>query len=199
MMNNRFALLLALTLAFGAGIGTCLWWHEKNTPKSEEQSKILLEKVKTVAKLITVEGYFSEVFNYKDYWGYDVFLFQKKALVLVKAKVSVGYDLGQMKMNADGKTKTLTISQLPEPQILSIDHDLSYYDISEGTFNSFSAEDYSKIQEKVKNFIKEKAEQSDLNQKAKAQGNQMLEVIKFMAESAGWSFKIEANNNNINN
>lgn len=194
MINNRFALLLALALAFGAGIGTCLWWHEKSMPKSEEQSKILLEKVKTVAKLITVEGYFSEVYNYKDYWGYDVFLFQKKALVLVKAKVSFGYDLGQMKMNADGKTKTLIISQLPEPQILSIDHDLSYYDITEGTFNSFSAEDYSKIQDKVKNFIKEKAAQSDLKQRAQTQGNQMLEVIKFMTESAGWKFKIEQHN-----
>jgi hypothetical protein len=199
MVNNRFALLVALTLAFGAGLATCFWWHHKATPKSEEQAKILLEKVKTVAKLITVEGYFSEVYNYKDYWGYDVFLFQKKALVLVKAKVSVGYDLGQMTMNADGKTKTLIISQLPEPQILSIDHDLSYYDISEGTFNSFSAEDYSKIQEKVKDFIKQKANESDLNQRAKTQGNQMLEVIKFMTESAGWTFNIGGNNGAIKN
>ena len=119
------------------------------------------------------------------------FPFQKKALVLVKARVSVGYDLGLMNMKADSKTKTFSISQPPQPQILSIDHDLSYYDISEGTFNSFSAEDYTKIQGKVKDFIRDKAEQSDLKQRAQTQGNQMLEVIRFMVEGAGWTMKIE--------
>ena len=190
-MSRQFIGILLLALAFGAGIGVCQWWHGKSTPQSEEQSKILLEKVKTVAKLITVEGYFSEVYNYKDYWGYDFFPFQKKALVLVKARVSVGYDLGLMNMKADSKTKTFSISQPPQPQILSIDHDLSYYDISEGTFNSFSAEDYTKIQGKVKDFIRDKAEQSDLKQRAQTQGNQMLEVIRFMVEGAGWTMKIE--------
>lgn len=190
-MSNRLTGLLLLALAFGSGIGVCQWWHGRSTPQSEEQSKVLLEKVKTVAKLITVEGYFSEVYNYKDYWGYDFFPFQKKVLVLVKAKVSVGYDLGVMNMKTDSKTKTLTVSQLPQAQVLSIDHDLSYYDISEGTFNSFSAEDYTKIQEKVKDFIKDKAEQSDLKQRAQTQGNQMLDVIRFMVESAGWEMVVE--------
>jgi predicted SPOUT superfamily RNA methylase MTH1 len=190
-MNNRLVLILLLALSFGAGIGVCQWWHDKQTPQVEEQSKVLLEKVKTVAKLITVEGYFSEVYNYKDYWGYDFSPFQKKALVLVKARVSVGYDLAKMNMKADSKTKTLTVSQPPQAQVLSIDHDLSYYDISEGTFNSFSAEDYSKIQVKVKDFIKEKAEQSDLKQRAQTQGNQMLDVIRFMVESAGWKMVVE--------
>jgi hypothetical protein len=191
-MTSHFTKILLVALGFSAGIIVCQWWHGRSAPQSEEQAKVLLEKVKTVAKLITVEGYFSEVYNYKDYWGYDFFPFQKKVLVLVKAKVSVGYDLGVMNMKADSKNKTLTISQLPQAQVLSIDHDLSYYDISEGTFNSFSAEDYTKIQGKVKDFIKDKAEQSDLKQRAQTQGNQMLDVIRFMVESAGWKMVVEA-------
>jgi hypothetical protein len=196
-MTNHFTKILLLALGFSAGIIVCQWWHGRSAPQSEEQAKVLLEKVKTVAKLITVEGYFSEVYNYKDYWGYDFFPFQKKVLVLVKAKVSVGYDLGVMNMKADGNTKTLTVSQLPQVQVLSIDHDLSYYDISEGTFNSFSAEDYTKIQGKVKDFIKDKAEQSDLKQRAQTQGNQMLDVIRFMVESAGWKMVVESGNPTI--
>ena len=62
-----------------------------------EQSQVLMEKIKTVAKLVTVEGYFSEVYDYQDYWNYDVSMFRKKALIRVKAKVSVGYDLSKMK------------------------------------------------------------------------------------------------------
>lgn len=192
-MTKNTHIILLLLVGMLLGIGVCHWWQDRKQPQAEEQSKVLLEKVKTVAKLITVEGYFSEVYNYKDYWGYDFFPFQKKALVLVKAKVSVGYDLGTMNMKADSKTKTLYVSQPPLPQILSIDHDLSYYDISEGTFNSFSAEDYTKIQGKVKDFIKEKADQSDLKQKAQAQGNQMLDVIRFMVESAGWKMQTTTN------
>jgi hypothetical protein len=196
-MTNHFTKILLLALGFSAGIIVCQWWHGRSAPQSEEQAKVLLEKVKTVTKLITVEGYFSEVYNYKDYWGYDFFPFQKKVLVLVKAKVSVGYDLGLMNMKADSKTKTLTVSKLPQAQVLSIDHDLSYYDISEGTFNSFSAEDYTKIQGKVKDFIKDKAEQSDLKQRAQTQGNQMLDVIRFMVESAGWKMVVETGNPTI--
>jgi predicted SPOUT superfamily RNA methylase MTH1 len=191
-MNNRYTTFLIFIIAFAAGIFLCRWWYQQSSTHVSEQSKVLLERVKTVTKLITVEGYFSEVYDYKDYWGYDVFLFQKKALVLVKAKVSVGYDLEAMNIKADDKTKTMIISQLPQAQILSIDHSLSYYDISEGTFNSFSAEDYTKIQDKAKDFIRQKAEESDLKQRAQTQATQMLEVIRLMVENAGWTLKVNS-------
>jgi hypothetical protein len=38
-------------------------------------------------------------------------------------------------------------------ELISLDHTLDYYDISEGTFNSFSAEDYNKINNDVKEHI----------------------------------------------
>lgn len=193
MISKSFIYVLLIALGFGLGIALFQWWYAKDVPKVEQQSQVLLERVKTVSKLITVEGYFSEVMNYKDYWGYDFFLFQKKALILVKAKVSVGYDLSAMNLKSDSNTKTITITLPPEPQILSIDHDLSYYDIKEGTFNSFTAEDYTKMQGKAKEFIKEKAEKSDLKEKARIQGNQMIDVIRFMVEGAGWRLNLEEN------
>jgi hypothetical protein len=193
MISRNFIFILILALTFGLGIAFYQWWDNKDAPKVEEQSQVLLERVKTVSKLITVEGYFSEVMNYKDYWGYDFFLFQKKALILVKARVSVGYDLAAMNLKSDTNTKTITLTEPPAPQILSIDHDLSYYDIKEGTFNSFTAEDYTKMQGKAKEFVREKAEKSDLKEKATLQGNQMMDVIRFMVESAGWKLNIEKN------
>ncbi len=191
MNTTRFANLLFMVLLFGAGFMVCKYFNAPKEINAQEQSKVLLEKVQTVAKMITVEGNFSEVYNYKDYWGYDFFPFQKKAIILVDAKVSVGYDLKKMNMRSDAITKTLTISDLPEAEILSLDHSLKYYDISEGTFNSFSPSDYNLLQEKVKDFIRKKAEESDLKSKAKQQGNQMLDVIRFMVESAGWKLVLE--------
>nr|MBP7185061.1 DUF4230 domain-containing protein [Saprospiraceae bacterium] len=165
--------------------------HKDNVVK-QESADVLLEKIKYVSKLVTVEGYFSELYNYKDYWKYDWWPFQRKALIRVKAKVSAGYDLSQMKISADPKLKQITVSNLPKPQILSIDHDLDYYDISEGTFNSFTPEDYSRISGNAKKIIIEKANQSDLLAKAKAQGNQNIEMMRFIAESAGWTLKIDS-------
>ena len=153
---------------------------------AEEQSKVLLEKIKTVSKLITVEGYFSEIYDYKEYWGYDLSPFRKKALIRVKAKVSVGYDLSKMRVEANSATRTVTISNMPDPEILSIDHDLDYYDISEGTFNSFTEADYNKMNAAAKEKVRKEALNSDLFVTAEDESAQALEIIEFMVEGIGW-------------
>ena len=190
-MTTRFLNLLFAVLLFGAGYMTHKLLVSAKEVTAEEQSKVLLEKIREVAKLVTVEGNISEVYNYKDYWGYDFFPFQKKAIILVDAKVSVGYDLQKMNMRSDALTKTVTISTLPNPEILSLEHDLKYYDISEGTFNNFSPKDYTDLQVKVKDFIRQKAEESELKRRANTQGNKMIDMIRFMVEGAGWTLVIE--------
>jgi len=175
-----------LLIAFGIFWATRSYYtYEAVT--AEEQSQVLLEKIKTVAKLVTVEGYFSEVYDYQDYWKYDISPLRKKALVRIKAKVSVGYDLTQMKIEAFPDQKKMVISNLPDPSILSIDHDLDYYDISQGTFNSFTEADYNKINRNAKEMIRKNAETSDLFIAAEVQSNQLLDIIRFMVEGAGWT------------
>ncbi len=174
-----------------AGASFYGWQYYQNwkTIKTEEEARVLVEKIKTVSKLITVEGSFSEIYDYKDYWGYDLSPFRKKALVRVNAKVSVGYDLNQMKVEAFPTEKRIVISNLPDPEILSIDHDLDYYDLSEGTFNSFSTEDYNKINTNAKAEIEKKALESDLFLVAEEQSDNMLEMIGVMVESIGWELE----------
>ncbi|MEL7119263.1 MAG: DUF4230 domain-containing protein [Bacteroidota bacterium] len=191
-MLKRLLYLLGFIVVFGFGVLlTRYYFTLKIEEKIEENSTVLLEKIKTVAKLITVEGYFSEVYNYKDYWGYDWGIFRKKALMRVKAKVSVGFDLSKMKIEAREEEKLIIISQLPEAEILSIDHDMDYYDLKEGTFNSFTEQDYNKLQENAKKYIEAKARESELFDEAKAQGNQMIDLIAFITEAAGWTIKVE--------
>ena len=158
---------------------------------SEEQSQVLMERIKAVTKLVTVEGYFSEIYDYEDYWNYDISLFRKKALIRVKAKVSVGYDLTKMSIEVIPERKLLIISDLPDPSIISIDHDLDYYDITEGTFNTFSEEDYNMMNRNAKEKIKQAAISSDLFLAAEEQSNNMLDLIKFMVEGAGWQLQFK--------
>ena len=140
-----------------------------------------------VYKVVTVEGHFSEVYDYQDYWGYDFSPFRKKALVRVKAKVLAGYDLDNFQLTTYPQEKRIVISHLPQPEILSVEHDMDYYDLTEGTFNAFTTADHNKIQAKAKEFIVTKAKESNLLQSAATQGKEALEMIEFIAESAGWT------------
>jgi Protein of unknown function (DUF4230) len=190
---NRLLVLVALVVVFGVGFLLAKYWFEpKEKLVSQEDATVLLEKIKTVSKLVTVEGYFSELYNYKDYWTYDWSIFRKKALLRVKARVSAGYDLSNMKIDMLPDQKRIIITRIPkEPQIIAIDHSIDYYDISEGSFNSFSESDYNKLNRNARDFIEKKAKESDLLPRARTQGLQILDLIRFMGENAGWTVQMD--------
>jgi len=188
-MTKGFVQLLLLLVVFALG-GWLSYQYFVAKSKPVEDSTVLLEKIQTVTKLITVEGQFSELYNYNEYQGYFTMLWDKKVLVRVRATVSVGYDLENMNLQADPATRTIYMSALPEPEILSIDHSLDYYDISEGLFATFTPEDYTRINQRAKDLIRDQALQSKLMPAAREQADKMLELIEFMVESAGWKLRI---------
>jgi hypothetical protein len=191
-MRSITNLLLAIALILLLG-GAWYLGSRFDLPgiQKEEHQKVLLEKVKTVAKLVTVEGYFSEVYDYKDYLHFDIFPLRKKALVRVKAKVSIGYDLEKLKIEAIADQHLIRISQIPEPEIISLEHDLDYYDLTEGVFNNFTEGDYNRLNKNAKNFIRNVALESDLAQIARDKKNGLLEIMEFMVENSGWQLIIE--------
>lgn len=186
----RLFYLLLMLLAFLLG-GWLSWkYFSPERTKPSEDATVLLEKIKAVAKLSTVEGSFSEVYNYSEYSGYFSFFWDKKVLVRVRATVSAGYNLEHLNIQADPATKTIRINGIPRAEILSIDHDLDYYDISEGIFSSFKPEDYNRINQRAKDLIREKAMKSNLLTAAEEHGAEMLELMQFMVEGAGWQLEI---------
>ena len=174
--------LLAAGVFVGVRFGSQSWFATHET----EKSTVLLQEIKDVMKLVTIEGYFSEVYDYKDYYWADWKPFSKKALIRVKAKVSIGYDLEQMTFRADGLTKTIYITGLPKPELLSIDHDLDYYDLQEGSFNSFSTEDYNTLNKRAKDFITSKVEDSELYDRAEEQISDVQAMVESMVVGQGW-------------
>lgn len=187
-MKNAPSLLALIVACVIGGIITYQYFVPKQN--RVESASVLLEKIQAVAKLTTVEGQFSEVYNYSEYQGYFSFFWDKKVLVRVRATVAAGYDLEQLHFEADPITKTIRMSALPEPQILSIDHTLDYYDISEGIFESFSPEDYNRINQRAKDMIREHAEKSNLLPAAREQADKMIDLIRFMVEGAGWKLEV---------
>jgi hypothetical protein len=144
-----------------------------------------------VSKLVTLEGYFSEIYSEEDTKNYYLFYSTKRALIKVKAKVSAGYDLSNMKMEADVTQKILRISNIPQPSIISIDADISYYDIANGVFNQFTKDDYTRLYAKAKELITNQASNSDFMNKVKTQGIQHFDALKVLAQSMGWKVVFE--------
>lgn len=153
-----------------------------------ENSMLIQEQINNVSKLIVTEGHFAEVYNYKDsqqLFG-PLITANKKALVVVNAEVTVGYDLSLIKFDIDEDTKTLRILDIPAPEI-KINPDFEYYDVTADYLNQFNAEDYNKIKRNVNASLMKKIEASTL--KSNAENRLLSELSKFLVltNSLGWT------------
>lgn len=192
-MGKSLSNLIAILLVFGAGIFASQFF-DFNWKKSVEENEavIVLERVKKVAKLVTVEGYFSESYTHKEwnnYMGIDFNFgpFKKKARLKVTAKALIGFDLEKMTFTTDEGQKTLIISELPEPEILSIEPDIVYEDLYEGYLNSYTKEERTKLNKMATDFIRQKVlENKTLKESAVEQGYEILKIIELIAKDAGW-------------
>ncbi len=190
---------IGIALVFFAGIFVANLFFKKEVQEQREvQSVVLLEKVKTVCKLVTVEGEFLESYDEGNIRPLTLYLpfpatfkFSKKASLEVIGRVMVGYDMEQVTITADSSRNVLIIRNLPQPEILSVDHEIRYKGLEESYFNSFSPEDYTQLNKNAKEMLRTQAIKSGLLDKAREQGNQMLDVITYMATSVGWTVEVE--------
>lgn len=187
--KNIIIIVFAILLAALAGwyIGFKKQW---GVPQVSENSSVMLEKIQRVFKFVAAEGEISEIYDYKDYQYYDISPLRKKILVRVNAKVLVGYDFEKAKFTIDEATRTITIDSLGHADVLAIDHDLDYYDIQEGTFNYFSEEELNEINEKAKNYAAGIVKDSDLFQVAEEQKDDLIDMLRVAANSAGWKILV---------
>ncbi|MDY7395793.1 DUF4230 domain-containing protein [Aureibaculum sp. 2210JD6-5] len=156
--------------------------------KSEEQSVVLLEKIRNVSKMITVEGDFSEIMHFEDVKGVllNLVISKKKAIVLANAKVMIGFDMKKIRLRSIPERKKLVVEYFPEPEILSIETDIQYYDVKHGYFNKFAASDLSNLNKKVRTNIEEKIPESDLLTSATSKALETVKIIEQMVSTFGW-------------
>ncbi len=154
----------------------------------QSQSVLLLDKIKTVCKFITVEGDFAEIYHYEDVKErfYKLVASRKKALVVINAKAYVGYDLSKIDMEALIDRKTIRLKHFPQPEILSIETNLNYYDKQENMFNRFEASDLTGLHNKAKQHIMEKVPESGLMEIAQKEALQTILLIENIVQTIGW-------------
>lgn len=160
----------------------------------EKQSVVLLDKIRKVSKLITVEGDFAEIYHHENTQEKFLGLFtsKKKAIILINAKTHIGFDFKKIKMRADNHKKTIIISEFPEPEVLSIEPNIRFYDIQNGFMNKFSSEDLTKVNEEAKKHILQKIPESNLMQTANQEALEAISLMQNLVETIGWKLDYSA-------
>ena len=160
----------------------------KNKKLVKSQSVLLLDKIKRVCKFITVEGDFAEIYHYEDVKERFLKLLssRKKALVVINAKAHVGYDLSKIELEADNDKRKIILKHFPQPEVLSIETNLNYYDKRDGYFNKFDAANLTELQQEAKAHINDKIPQSGLFDVAREEALEAISLIESMVETIGW-------------
>lgn len=186
---SRFILgFIAAALIF---VGAWLLLDKKESKEElNESSSLIQEQIQQVGKLIVTEGYFSQVFTFKNSQSLFLNLLtsDKKALVVANAKVTVEYDLRQLETELDVENKTVIIKRVPEP-VVNIYPEMEYYDVTQDYFNKFGAADYNKIKNTVNTSIREKVNQSNLMDNSRERLMAELANLFVLTKSLGWTLQ----------
>ena len=156
-----------------------------------QESTVLLERIEKVFKVVMAEGYFTEIYDHnseKAFLGF--WKMNKKALVVTKAKVSIGFDFGKVKTRRDETNRKLIIEHFPDAEVIAIDTDYKFYDIDQGWLNKFNHQEYTSMLSEAKRIMQEKAMTSDLPQIA---NRQVVLMMNQLAASINWQVEIVPN------
>lgn len=164
-------------------------------PTSRESSHTVVESIRRVFKVVFAEGQFNELYTFEETKKLFGFLpTTKKALVIIQAKVMVGYDFGKCVWEANEETQTVRLIQFPQPEIISIEPDYKYYDFDENIFNLMGGGDLNRIQVNGKKQVERAALNSHLPAIA---ADQMRLLLSEVVQGKHWRLEGLENINSL--
>ncbi len=181
--------LLLIGLVLGAVIMFLIGKLYRSTTHhvSKESSHTVVESMRKVFKIVFAEGHFNELYTFEDTKKLFGFIPSKKrALVIIEAKVLVGYDFEKCVWETDEATQKIKLISFPEPQIISIEPDYKYYNFDENIFNLLGREDLTRIQANGKKQVEVAAMNSNL---PKIAADQMRTLLIEVVKSKNWELE----------
>lgn len=190
-MQNRILIAIVAIVSIFLLFKFCEFKKEDDSTL-DYNTNLIQQQIVNVGKLVVTEGHFAEVITYKDQDKYlmDMVSFEKKAIVIVNADVTVAYDLHLLKYDIDEKNKTITITNIPKEEI-KISPDLQYYDVQQSKINPFTGDDYNKINKIVKANLAKKIEKSSLKSNAQNRLISELSKIVMLTNTMGWKLEYQ--------
>lgn len=152
MKKTGITLLIGIVIGFIISVGIYFAIISHTSPIDKKPPIIshdtALERVREVAKIVSVEYYMADLVSYKNsrMWPFS----DQKILVIAKAKILAGFDLAKgvtvtiqspslqnpsssnqtlQENHTPSNSKSQLIITLPPPEIIAIQPDYKYYDI----------------------------------------------------------------------
>ena len=170
-MKKIYKTMLLMLIVILATISVTFFVTNKFHEQELYSASGVLEQVKDISELNTVEMYFNEIIDFKNaklFNNFQIPFTEKSFIFTVKSKVKAGVDLSGIDegdITISGKSLLI---KLPNPKITSKEI-LSYkvYDEKNGLFNEVTTEDTLKALELFEKDMEEQALSSGIIEKSK--------------------------------
>ena len=170
-MKKIYKTMLLMLIVILATISVTFFVTNKFHEQELYSASGVLEQVKDISELNTVEMYFNEIIDFKNaklFNNFQIPFTEKSFIFTVKSKVKAGVDLSSIDESDIAISGKSLLIKLPNPKITSKEI-LSYkvYDEKNGLFNEVTTEDTLKALELFEKDMEEQALGSGIIEKSK--------------------------------
>ena len=170
-MKKIYKTMLLMLIVILATISVTFFVTNKFHEQEHYSASGVLEQVKDISELNTVEMYFNEIIDFKNaklFNNFQIPFTEKSFIFTVKSKVKAGVDLSSIDEGDIAISGKSLLIRLPNPTITSKEI-LSYkvYDEKNGLFNEVTTEDTLKALELFEKDMEEQALSSGIIEKSK--------------------------------
>ena len=170
-MKKIYKTMLLMLIVIIATISVTFFVTNKFHEQEHYSASGVLEQVKDISELNTVEMYFNEIIDFKNaklFNNFQIPFTEKSFIFTVKSKVKAGVDLSSIDEGDIAISGKSLLIKLPNPTITSKEI-LSYkvYDEKNGLFNEVTTEDTLKALELFEKDMEEQALSSGIIEKSK--------------------------------
>ena len=170
-MKKIYKTMLLMLIVILATISVTFFVTNKFHEQEHYSASGVLEQVKDISELNTVEMYFNEIIDFKNaklFNNFQIPFTEKSFIFTVKSKVKAGVDLSSIDEGDIAISGKSLLIKLPNPKITSKEI-LSYkvYDEKNGLFNEVTTEDTLKALELFEKDMEEQALSSGIIEKSK--------------------------------
>ena len=170
-MKKIYKTMLLMLIVILATISVTFFVTNKFHEQELYSASGVLEQVKDISELNTVEMYFNEIIDFKNaklFNNFQIPFTEKSFIFTVKSKVKAGVDFSSIDEGDIAISGKSLLIKLPNPTITSKEI-LSYkvYDEKNGLFNEVTTEDTLKALELFEKDMEEQALSSGIIEKSK--------------------------------
>ncbi len=168
-----FLLCLGLALATYRASWPSLPFFDR-TGETKVSHDLVVEKVHSVAKLLTSETTVRDVVVYENTWLHST----KRSLVVVTGKILAGVDLQKgSAVQIDDVAKTITVT-LPPAEVLAVEVlTMRTYDERDGLWNAFTPADRDAMQAQVRGQLQRAGAEMGVVEHADKSAKLLLETL----------------------